>query len=174
MVLLGVLERILTRADVPLAPRGDDRQARVERHVGQLEAHLIVALAGAAMRHRVGALLRGHPHLTFSDQRAGDRGAEQVAALIDRARLEQRKQVVAHELLAQVLDIALRGVAGDRLLLQAAGLLGLADIGAIADHLAAVVLAQPGDDDACIEAAGVGQYNFVDFRARSHWYHLLN
>jgi hypothetical protein len=44
-----VRERVLTRADVPLAPRRDHLQMRRERRVGQLEAHLIVALPRAAV-----------------------------------------------------------------------------------------------------------------------------
>ena len=45
-----VFDGVLARDDVPLAPRRDHRQVRRQRLVGQLEAHLVVALAGAAVR----------------------------------------------------------------------------------------------------------------------------
>ncbi len=67
-VSFGVGERVLARADVPLAPRRDHRELRRQRQVGQLEAHLVVALAGAAVSQRVGAqaLARTTPDATRS------------------------------------------------------------------------------------------------------------
>ena len=47
---LGVLQAVFTRLQRPLAPRHDDLQLRSKCLVGVLEAHLVVALAGAAMR----------------------------------------------------------------------------------------------------------------------------
>ena len=55
----------------------------LERVIGQLEADLVVALAGRAMRHRVGADLLGDLDLLLGDQRPRDRGAEQILALVD-------------------------------------------------------------------------------------------
>jgi hypothetical protein len=46
----------------------------------------------------------GDLDLALGDQRPGDRGAEQVLALIDRIGAEHREDEVAHEFLAHVLD----------------------------------------------------------------------
>ena len=76
----------------------------LQRVVGQLEAHLVVALAGRAMGDGVGAGLLRDLDLALGDQRPRDRGAEQIGALIERVGAEHREHVVAHERLAQVLD----------------------------------------------------------------------
>ena len=89
---------------VPFAPRRDDGDVRLERVIAELEAHLVVALAGRAMRDRVGADLLGDLDLLLGDQRPRDRGAEQILALIERVGAEHREHVVAHEFLAQILD----------------------------------------------------------------------
>ena len=75
-----------------------------KRVIAELEADLVVALAGGAVGHRVGADLLGDLDLLLGDQRAGDGGAEQIQALVLRVGAEHREDVVAHELLAQILD----------------------------------------------------------------------
>src|SRR6266498_3258139 len=102
IVFGGVVERVLARADIPFAPGHDRAHMRRESHIRYLEAHLVVALAGAAVRQRVGALLDGDLGLAPGDQRARDRGAEQVDPLVDRAGLEHWEQEVAYELFAQI------------------------------------------------------------------------
>ena len=104
LVLLGEVDQLAARSQVPLAPRRDHVDVGLERVIGELEAHLIVALAGRAMRHRIGADLLGDLDLLLGDQRTRDRGAEQILALVERVGAEHREHVVAHELLAQVLD----------------------------------------------------------------------
>jgi hypothetical protein len=76
----------------------------LERIGRELEADLVVALAGGAMGDGVGADLRGDLDQLLGDQRAGDRGSEQIDALIDGIGAEHREDVVAHEFLAQILD----------------------------------------------------------------------
>ena len=49
-VRLGIFEAVFARLQRPLAPRHNDLQLRSQRLVGVLEAHLVVALAGAAVR----------------------------------------------------------------------------------------------------------------------------
>ncbi len=64
--LLGIVEAVFARLQIPLAPRRDHLQLRSQRLVGQFEAHLIVALAGAAVRHRSRALAQRHFHLCLA------------------------------------------------------------------------------------------------------------
>ena len=69
--------------------------------------------------------------------------------------------------MAKVGDDALEGAAGDGLGLDGLEVLVvLADVGAEGDDVEAL-LAEPGEDDGGVEAAGVGQYDFVDFLLHS-------
>ena len=104
LVRAGVLDQLGARVQVPLPPRRDHPDVRLERVVGELEADLVVALAGRAVGDGVGADLAGDLDLALGDQRPGDRGAEQVGALVERVGAEHREDVVADELLAQILD----------------------------------------------------------------------
>ena len=74
---------LVREVEVPFAPRRDHLHVGLERIVGELEAHLVVALAGRAVRDRVGADLLGDLDLLLGDQRPRDRGAEQILPLVD-------------------------------------------------------------------------------------------
>ena len=68
---LAVVDRVLAGPDVPVPPRRHDFKLRREGLVGQLEADLIVALAGAAVGDRVGAFEQGNLDLVLGGQRPG-------------------------------------------------------------------------------------------------------
>ena len=75
---LGVLDLLFAGLDVPDAPRGDDLHVGGQRLDGQLETHLVVALAGSAVADGRRAFLLGDLHQTLGDDRAGEAGAQQV------------------------------------------------------------------------------------------------
>ncbi len=162
-VLPGVVEGVLAGADRPLPPRRDHLEVRGEGAVGDLEAHLVVALAGGAVGERVGLLLDGHLDLVVGEEWAREGGAEEVAVLVDGARGEGLVAVVADELLAEVLDDALAGAGPERLPLDRLVVVALAHVAAEGDDLGpAVVLLEPGDDDRGVEPARVGQHDLLD------------
>ena len=105
LVLLGEVDQVGARLELPFAPGRDDLDVGVERIGGELEAHLVVALAGGAVGDRVGAGLVRDLDQALGDQRPGDRGAEQVDALVERVHAEHREDEVADEFLAQILDV---------------------------------------------------------------------
>ena len=80
LVLLGEFEEMGAALERPVAPGRDDLDVGVQRIGGQFEADLVIALAGRAVRDGVGAGLGGDLDQVLGDQRAGDRGAEQVDA----------------------------------------------------------------------------------------------
>ena len=55
LVLLGELDQIGPRLELPFPPGRDHFDVRVQRIISQLEADLVVALAGRAVTHRIGA-----------------------------------------------------------------------------------------------------------------------
>ena len=162
VVGLGVVDLLVPALDVPLPPGGDDGHLRGEALDGQLKADLIVALAGAAVGDGVGLLGLGDLHQLFADDGAGEGGAQQVL-LVAGAHLQRGDDDVVHHLVGEVRDVQLAGAGLDGLLLQALQLVPLAHVGGHGDDLRVVViLFQPGDDDGCIQAAGISQHNFFD------------
>ena len=158
----GVGDRILARADVPLAPGGDDLQARIERGVGQLEAHLVVALAGAAVGDGIRAVLLRRQDLVLGDQRPGDGSPQQILPFIDCPGAEQRENVIAREFLAQVLADQPARAGFTRPFGQRRGLADpLPDIGGETHHFAPVGFLQPGDNDRGIQPAGISKHDLL-------------
>ena len=104
LVLLGEVDQRLAAREVPFAPRRDHPDVGLQRIIAELEADLVVALAGRAVTDRVGADLPRDLDLALGDQRPGDRGAEQILPFVERVGAEHREDEVADELLAQILD----------------------------------------------------------------------
>ena len=81
---------------LPLAPRRDDLDRRIEVVRGELEAHLIVALAGRAVRDRVGALgVATASIMPAAMHGPRERRAEQVLAFVQRVGAQRGEHVVA-------------------------------------------------------------------------------
>src|SRR5690242_1201869 len=79
---LGIGETILARLQIPFAPRCNDFQLWSKCLISVLKAHLIVALAGAAMRNGGRVLLERNFHLVLGDHRTCERRPEQILVLI--------------------------------------------------------------------------------------------
>ena len=141
-------------------PRSDDGEVRGESHVGELEAALVVALAGGAMGDGVGLFLEGDFHLGLGDERTRDGGAEIILALVNRVGADHRVDVVFGELLDQIEGVVLGGAGGLGLLVEALEFLFLADVGRESDDLGVVGFLEPFDDDGGVETTGVSEDDF--------------
>ena len=163
LVLFGEGDQRLAALEVPLPPGRDHPDVRLQRVVAQLEAHLVVALAGRAVTDRIGADLPRNVDLGLGDQRPGDGGAEEILALIDRVGAEHREDVVAHELFAQILDKDVFGLDAEqqRLFSRRAKFLALPEIGGEGHNLRIILGLKPLQDDRGVEAAGIGQHDFL-------------
>ena len=97
----------------------------------------------------------GDLDLALGDQRPGNRGAEQIRALVQRVGAEHREDEIADEFLAQVVDIDVARLDAQQFGLRTGGLqlLALADIGGEGHHLAAIGFLQPAQDHGGVEAA---------------------
>src|ERR1700737_2735943 len=150
-MLLGIIEKPGARGEIPFAPGCYDLDVGGERVVAELEADLVVALAGGAMGDGIGADLASDLDLPLGDQRGRDRGAEKVGAFIERVGAKHRKDEIAHKLLAQIVDKDLADPEQLGLAARRSQLLALAEIGGKGDDLAAISLLQPAQDHRSVE-----------------------
>ena len=104
---LGVVDRVFAGFDIPYSPRSDYLYIRSERLYRELEANLIVALAGRAVTDGYRALFLSYLDQSLRDYRTRVRGAEQIFALVYRSRLESREYIILHILVAKVFYIQL-------------------------------------------------------------------
>ena len=164
LMQLGEGEQRGARGETPFAPRRDDLDVGLERIGRELEAHLVVALAGRAVRDRVRPDFAGDLDEPLGDEGARDRRAEQILALVLRVGAEHREHVVADELLAQVLDEDVLGLDAEqfRLLARRLQLLALAEIGGERNDLRAVFGLQPFEDDRGVQSARIGENDALD------------
>ena len=172
---LGIVDLLITAFDIPLPPRCDDLHLRCKPLDGQLEPDLVVALAGAAMADGVGPLLFGDLHQALGDDGPGEGGAEQVVLILG-PHLHGRDNHLVHHLVGQVLHIQLGGPRLDGLLLQTVQLGALSHVAGDGDDLrVTVILFQPGNDDGCIQSAGISENYFFDLFLQMLWlvYHVL-
>ena len=140
-------------AEPGVAPGGDDLQFGREAGGGQLEADLVVAFAGGAVGDGLGLFLPGNLNHALGDERAGDAGAQEILALIDRAGLEHGEDEVAGEFLLQVGDVTLGRAGAFGLGFEALEFFFLPDVGAERDDLRVILFLEPRQDDGGIKPA---------------------
>ena len=148
-VLFGIRHQLLAAQQVPLAPRRDDLDVRVQRVGAQFKAHLVVAFAGGAMRDGLGRGCMGDFDQALGDQRARDGGAEQVLSFIHGVGAKHREHKIAHEFLAQILDknVFRRDAELQRFFACRFQFFTLAEVGGEGDHFTLVSVLQPFQDD---------------------------
>jgi len=93
----------------------------------------------------------------LGDQRAGERRAQQVNALVNGPGLHGREHEIGQEFLAQIADVELAGAGLERLFLEPVQFFLLPQVRGEANHLAMVIFTQPRHNNGCIEAAAVGE-----------------
>jgi hypothetical protein len=150
---------LLPPAPVELAHRREDREAGRERADGDVEADLVIAGAGAAVRDRVGAELLRDAHHRLGLRRALAADRDRVDAAAQHVALDQPGHVARPDVGARIHravpgDAQLpgpRGDGGQRLRREAAG------VHRDRDHLGPELLAQPDRTEAGVEASGEGE-----------------
>ena len=120
---------LLVAAHLPRAHRRDHLELRRQRGDRALDPHLVVALAGAAVRDRVAAGPARVLDRELGDQRAAERGEERVAVAVVGVGPDRRQDVLVRELLARVDDVRLDRAELQRLALDDVVVLaGLAEV----------------------------------------------
>ena len=126
-----------------------------------VEADLVVALAGAAVGDGVGAFLVGDLDQKLGDHRPGHGGGQRVDALVERAGLDVRPAEVAHETLPAVDDVGPAGAGADGPAIDVLLEHAAAEVDGEGDDLDVVLLAQPGDGDRGVESTGISEHHLV-------------
>ena len=156
---LAVGDRFLA-AHPPLPGRGQHLEFGRQGTDGHIEAHLVVALAGAAMGHRIGTHLPGHLHQPPGDQRAGQGGGQRIATLVEGIGADGGEGELGDEGFNQVAHDRLAGAAVEGLAANRLELIALTEVGGEGDHLLhAPFLLEIGDADTGVDAAGIGQHH---------------
>ena len=161
LVLLGERDQGGPGGQVPFAPRRDHPDVRLERIVGELETHLVVAFARGSVGDGVRARPAGDLDLSLGDQGTGDRRTQQIKAFVERVGAEHGEDEIADEFLAQVLDVDLLDPEHFGLGPSFFEFIPLADVGREGHDLAVVGLLKPFEDHRGIEPARVGEHNLL-------------
>ena len=138
-------------AEILVPPRRNHLEVGRERGGGQLEPHLVVALAGGAVGDGLCPVLAGDLHHALGDQRPRNAGAEEILSLVNRAGLHHRENEIGGELLPEVVDVNSRRAGLARLRAQALDFLLLPDVGAERDDLGGVLFLDPGQQNGGVE-----------------------
>lgn len=158
-MLGGVFQRVVA-GHFPLADRGDDLQVGREGLESDIETHLIVALAGAAVGNRHGAVVPGGIDHQFGDEWSAQGGGERVFPLVQGARHEGREDEVIDKQGAGIHGDRIDRAGGQGLFLHPVQIADLTEIDGEGDHIEIVFFLDPGDHDRGVEPAGVGQDHF--------------
>ncbi len=167
-------DRVFAAPDVPFAPRCYDGQIRSKRSVSELEADLIVTLAGATVGERIRTHLPSDLNLSARNEGTAHRCAEEIFSTVNRSGSERGPDEVFDKLLPEVLDVALVRAGSNRFGAYALQLFSLADIRGDTNHPRAITLLEPGDDDRCVEPAGVGEGNCANHGRLNKYSECLN
>ena len=161
--MLARVGDLLVAAHRPRAHGRDHLELGRERRDGRLDAHLVVALAGAAVGDRVAAGAARVVDGELGDQRPAERGEERIAVAVVGVGLDGRQHVVAGELLARVDDVAVQCPEPQRLAAHDLVVLArLAEVDGQRDHLGVVLVLDPLEHHARVQAAGVEQQDAAD------------
>ena len=154
---LGISNQVCAATELPLTPWRNHFNVGLQCVIGQLKPDLIVSLSGRAVSDGIGIFLARDFDLSFRNHRTSERRAHQIHAFIHGISFYRGPDIVPHKLLPQVFDVELRGTRRLCFFFEAIHLRTLADVGAVTDYLALILLLQPAQHHRCVQAAGVSE-----------------
>ena len=135
-----VIDLLIAGTQFPFTPGRDDGQIRIQRFYGQFKTYLIVALAGSAVSHRIGAFLVGNVHQVLSDQRTGKGRPQQIFLFIYGAGLYAGPYIIGDEVFFQIQNVAFAGAGFDSLVMHRSQFVALTQVSADRNDLAVVII----------------------------------
>src|SRR5580698_520288 len=161
--LLGVVEAIFARFEIPFAPWCDNFQLGSKRLISHLKANLIVAFTSATMTDSRSALPQRDFNLMLCDHGTGERSSEQILIFINRTCFQRRPDVSGKKFFAQIFDNDLAGSSFVGLVDDSLDIISLTHVSDHGDHFVGVVFFEPWNDDGGIESTRVSKNNFFRF-----------
>src|SRR5690606_34643168 len=156
----GIRNEIGPPFEIPLPPGCDGPEVWGQSRRGELESHLVIALAGGTMGDRRSPVFSGGLDQTLGDDGSGQRRAQQVLPLLNRSRPDRRAHRVSHERLLTIVDDTGDGSGGDGFGFGFGDLSPLTDITGVGNDIGVVFLPEPGEDYGGIKTSRVGKNNF--------------
>src|SRR5262249_51200166 len=140
---------------------------RRDGFVRQFEANLIVTFASATVGQAICAQFERDFCLALGDYRTRHGSPEQIRVLVDGAGAKRGPDKVADKFFAEVFDGCGGRAGGERFLVCSLEIFLLADVADHGDDFTAVIFLKPRNDDAGVESAGIGEYDFFRFWSSS-------
>ena len=156
-VVPGAEVEQLAAAHVPGARRGEALEVRVLALDADLDADLVVALAGAAVGDGVGAVPVRRLDELLGDQRPRQRRDQRVLVFVERVGHQRRQHEVLGELLLGVDDDGVDRPGRPGALHELVDVLDAADVDQHGDRVETVLLLEVRDHGCGVESAGVGE-----------------
>ncbi len=161
-MLLAVFDLGFTGVHVPLiaAPCGNDLEIGSKSLDAELEADLVVALAGCAVADGRSAFFAGDLDKLLGDQRTCHGCAEKIFVLVDGVCLDAGYNVFLGELIIDIQDIELGSAAIYCTLFKMIEFFLLTAVDADADDIEVVIFFEPRNNGCGIKTAAVGEDYF--------------
>ena len=141
--------------EAPHAYRGEHLEIGRERPHADFEPHLVVALAGAAVRDRVRTELPGRGNEMSGDDRTRERRHQRVLPFVERVGLDRARNVLRGELRSGVDHDSVDCAGDERAPADRFEVAALADVDRQRDHLDAPFLLHPPHTHRRVEPTGV-------------------
>ncbi len=148
---------LLEPRHVPVARGRDHLEIGPEGSCGEVESHLIVTLASAAMRDARRALDVGDLDEFLRDERPAERRRQRIPIFVQRVGLQRRQDVATRKLFAQIEHVRAHGARCQRAVAHRLELLPLSEIHRHGDDVRPVPFPEPGNRHRRVEPAGVRQ-----------------
>ena len=163
-IWFGPGDELGAAGQVPFAPGGNHLDVGRQRGDAEFEADLIIALAGGAVGDGIGAGFAGDFHQTLGNERAGYAGAQKIITLITGIGAHHREDEIAHEFLADIVNVDMFGLDAHqhRLFAGRGQFAFLPQISGECHHFAIIGYLEPLEDHRGVEAARIGKNDAFD------------
>ena len=163
---LGVVHLLLARLELPLAHRSEHLEVGIERCDAHLEAHLVVALAGAAVRDVLRLVAVRLFDEVLDDDRPAHRREERVLVLVERVgRSALARNSSTYSSRTSLTMDSTAPIVSAFWRTNSRSWRSWPDVDRERDDVDVVVLLQPLDGDRGVQTAGVCKYDLLPSHA---------